>query len=123
MEWRWLIDGIDDDWKKGDGKDDGKEEKGENGEKAPVKKRPVVWRVNDRWEIGVAQSEDGQFRQMSFVNSICTEKGGTHVNYVVNQLVKGITPIVERKLKGASSKPIFASHIKNQLWVFVNNFI
>ncbi len=26
--------------------------------------------------------------QVSFVNSICTTKGGTHVNYIVDQLTK-----------------------------------
>ena len=33
-----------------------------------------------RWEVAFALS-DGQFQQVSFVNSICTSKGGTHVNY------------------------------------------
>ena len=33
-----------------------------------------------RWEVVFAVS-DGQFQQVSFVNSICTIKGGTHVNY------------------------------------------
>lgn len=26
--------------------------------------------------------------QVSFVNSICTVKGGTHVNYIVDQITK-----------------------------------
>lgn len=26
--------------------------------------------------------------QVSFVNSICTVKGGTHVDYIVNQITK-----------------------------------
>ena len=39
------------------------------------------------WEICVSAT-DGQFQQVSFVNSICTSKGGTHVDYLVNQISK-----------------------------------
>jgi DNA topoisomerase-2 len=38
---------------------------------------------HDRWEI-IASLSDGQFQQVSFVNSICTSKGGTHVNYIAD---------------------------------------
>lgn len=44
-------------------------------------------RVNGRWEVIVAATE-GQFQQVSFVNSVCTIKGGTHVNAVVDQVCK-----------------------------------
>jgi hypothetical protein len=40
-----------------------------------------------RWEICVSAT-DGQFQQVSFVNSICTSKGGTHVDHLVNQISK-----------------------------------
>lgn len=42
--------------------------------------------LNSRWEICVTVS-DGQFEQVSFVNSICTTKGGPHVKYIADQLV------------------------------------
>lgn len=45
---------------------------------------------NDRWEVVLCFSE-GQFQQVSFVNSICTFRGGTHVNYVCDQIVSAIT--------------------------------
>ena len=44
-------------------------------------------RVNERWEVCVAPT-DGQFQQISFANAICTTKGGTHVNYVTDQVTK-----------------------------------
>ena len=40
---------------------------------------------NERWQV-VASLSEGEFRQVSFVNAICTSKGGTHVNYIVDQL-------------------------------------
>ena len=46
----------------------------------------IVEKHHDRWEI-IASLSDGEFRQVSFVNSICTSKGGTHVNYIVDQIV------------------------------------
>jgi DNA topoisomerase II len=47
----------------------------------------VIERVGARWEVCVAATE-GQFQQVSFVNSVCTIKGGTHVNAVVDQVCK-----------------------------------
>ena len=41
--------------------------------------------VNNRWEIAFAVS-DGQMQQVSFVNSISTTKGGTHVDMLSTQL-------------------------------------
>ncbi len=44
-------------------------------------------KVLDRWEICISATE-GQMQQVSFVNSICTSKGGTHVNHIVDQVTK-----------------------------------
>jgi DNA topoisomerase-2 len=44
---------------------------------------------NERWQVVVSVSE-GEFRQVSFVNGICTTLGGTHVNYIVNQVTDKI---------------------------------
>ena len=76
----------------------------------------VYERVNDRWEICIATT-DGQFNQVSFCNSICTSKGGTHVNYVADQAVKYLCDLVNKKNKQVNVKPFM---VKNYLWVFVN---
>lgn len=43
----------------------------------------IIEKGNDRWEVMCSLS-DGQFQQVSFVNSICTIKGGSHVNYLAD---------------------------------------
>ena len=53
---------------------------------------------NERWEIGFAVS-DGSFQQVSFVNSIATKSGGTHVNYIAYQVVGKLMDIVKRRIK------------------------
>ncbi|KAG2241613.1 hypothetical protein Bca52824_090186 [Brassica carinata] len=79
----------------------------------------MVEKVNDRWEVCVSISE-GQFQQVSFVNSIATIKGGTHVDYVTSQITNYIVGIVNKKNKNANVK---AHNVKNHLWVFVNSLI
>lgn len=76
-------------------------------------------RVNERWEVCVSLS-DGQFQQVSFVNSIATIKGGTHVDYVANQVANHIMAAVNKKNKNANIK---VHNVKNHLWVFVNALI
>jgi DNA topoisomerase II len=65
-----------------------------------------------RWEVAIAFSSTG-FRQVSFVNNISTTKGGSHVNYVVNQIVDGLKGLAK---KGEDIKP---QHIKDYMFVFV----
>ncbi|KAI5070065.1 hypothetical protein GOP47_0014408 [Adiantum capillus-veneris] len=83
---------------------------------------PLPWvyeRANDRWEVCVSLS-DGQFQQVSFVNAIATTKGGSHVQYVTDQIVKFVMNLVNKKIKNAGVK---AFQIRNHLWVFVNSLI
>lgn len=77
--------------------------------------------INDRWEVCCAMS-DGQLQQVSFVNSICTYKGGTHVNYVTDQIVAHLIEAV-RKKSGKQSLALKPFQVKNHLFVFVNCLI
>eukprot|EP00731_Ephydatia_muelleri_P019883 Em0012g708a len=76
--------------------------------------------VNPRWEVCITVSPSG-FQQASFVNSIATTKGGTHVAYVVDQLVAKLLEAAKKRNKGGMDLKPF--HIKNHLWVFVNCLI
>lgn len=77
----------------------------------------VYERINDRWEIAFSVS-DGSFNQVSFVNSIATTSGGTHVNYVADQIVTKISDLIKK-----SKIPIKPSQIRNNMFLFVNCLI
>ncbi|KAG4090310.1 type II DNA topoisomerase [Neocallimastix lanati (nom. inval.)] len=86
----------------------------------PNQNQNIIYeRVNERWEIAFSMS-DGQFQQVSFVNSICTVKGGTHVNYVADQITSKLIDSLKKKNKNLSIKPF---QVKNHLWVFINSLI
>ena len=70
------------------------------------------------WSIGIAASNDG-FRQVSFVNSTETYDGGTHVDYVLNQIVSELREFFQKKHK-VDIKP---SEIKNHIFLFLNTTI
>jgi DNA topoisomerase II len=69
----------------------------------------------ERWSVTVAPSSDG-FQQVSFVNGVCTTKGGTHVDHVVSVLVSNI--IEELASKKIVLKP---QNVKGTLFVMVRS--
>ncbi|KAJ2232196.1 DNA topoisomerase 2 [Coemansia sp. RSA 485] len=80
-----------------------------------VKKQDIVYkRFSDRWEVVFAVSE-GQFNQVSFVNSINTLRGGTHVKYIADQIINEF--ITSTKKGKVQIKPY---QVKNNMWLFVN---
>jgi DNA topoisomerase-2 len=67
------------------------------------------------WKIAFAKSENG-FQNVSFVNSVHTKDGGSHVEYIVNQLIAQLREMIKKKHK-VDVKP---SDIRNYLSVFIN---
>ncbi|KAI8575898.1 hypothetical protein K450DRAFT_180044 [Umbelopsis ramanniana AG] len=76
---------------------------------------------NERWQVGFSISE-GQFTQVSFVNSICTSKGGTHVNDVADKIANIIKKKVDSMRKNDKSN-IKTFQIKNHMCLFINCLI
>jgi DNA topoisomerase-2 len=70
------------------------------------------------WKIAFAHSTNG-FENVSFVNSVHTKDGGTHVEYIVNQLISQIREFIKKKHK-VDVKP---SDIKNHISVFIDSTI
>lgn len=76
-------------------------------------------KTHPRWEVGFTVS-DGTFQQVSFVNSIATTTGGTHVNYIADQITSSLLKALDKKKKGHSLKQ---SHLRNHIFIFVNCLI
>jgi|688.fasta_scaffold03638_11 DNA topoisomerase-2 len=81
--------------------------------------RPDVKRVyeapSDRWEYAVCLTNTDEFGHVSFVNGICTSKGGKHVEYIMGQLLRKLAAFIKTKKK-VDVKP---ATIKEQLTLFL----
>ena len=71
--------------------------------------------ANERWEYVVCLAPKGEFTQVSFVNGIYTGKGGKHVDYIINQIVRKVSAVIKQKKK-MDVKP---ATIKEQLSLFL----
>ncbi|QDS73057.1 DNA topoisomerase 2 [Venturia effusa] len=92
-------------------------EAAESGDIVSEKQVIITDKPHDRWEIGFAVS-DGSFKQVSFVNSIATTSGGTHIKYVSDQITSKLIEIIKKKnKKGVALKP---AQIQNHMFLFVN---
>ena len=85
------------------------------------KKPDLVYEeVNARWKIGVVFAQDAGNDQVSFVNGVWTYQGGTHVDYIAQQIVKKVTEHVKSKHKGLNVKP---AQIREHLNFFIDAVI
>ena len=75
----------------------------------------VYEQSDDRWEYAVSISTTHQFEQISFVNGICTFKGGKHVDYIMGQITRKLQSYIEKKKKTL----VNTNAIKEQLMVFI----
>ena len=70
------------------------------------------------WSVGIALSENG-FQQVSFANSTDTYDGGTHVDYIMNQIIASLREFFLKKHK-VDIKP---SELKNHMFLFLDSTI
>lgn len=71
--------------------------------------------ADSRWEYAVALSPTHEFMQVSYVNGICTFKGGKHVEYVMGQICRKLCDYIEKKKK----IKVNPSAIKEQIVLFL----
>lgn len=68
------------------------------------------------WKYCLCLSPNRTFTHVSFVNGMETPDGGTHVNYIINQIVKGLTETANKKNKGLN---ITENDIKSHCMLFL----
>lgn len=71
---------------------------------------------NSHWRIGIHPSGKDGFKHVSFCNAIHTWLGGTHVDYLADQLAYGIRDYVAKKTK----QDIKPADIKNHFFLMVD---
>ena len=71
------------------------------------------------WKIGVCVSTTDKFEQVSFVNGICTPKGGKHVDMISKQITGGLKKLIAKK----SKRDVNETHVKNYLSIFIDCLI
>ena len=81
--------------------------------KMHTKSDEIVSASNENWSVSVVPN-DG-FDHISFVNGICTTKGGTHVDHVTNMISNAIIDSMANKIK------LKTQQVKNTFMVFVKS--
>ena len=74
----------------------------------------VIFEKGKGWEVGFAPSSS--FRHISIVNAAETKDGGTHVNYIADQVINFLREKIKKKHK-VDLKP---GDIRNHLFVFIS---
>lgn len=77
-------------------------------------------KVNDRWEIGFMYAPDSGNKYISFVNGICTYHGGTHVTYIVKNVIAKLSESIQKKHKDITIKD---NQIKDNIIIFIKSVI
>ena len=82
---------------------------------AKTETKRIYETTDERWEYAVALAPNHEFTQVSFVNGICTFKGGKHVDYIMGQLTRKLCDYIEKKKKIR----VAPTAIKEQLMLFL----
>ena len=78
----------------------------------------VIYDEKNRWKVGISSSE-GSMSQVSFVNSVETKDGGTHVDHVMSQIVEWLRERIRKKHK-LDLRP---ADLRNHFFLFIQSDI
>ncbi len=75
----------------------------------------VFYEQSQNWKVGIGHSTAG-FKAVSFVNSVETKDGGTHVNSITNQIINDLRERIKKKYR-VDVKP---AELKQHLFLFID---
>ena len=78
---------------------------------------PRVIIQDGKWNICISHTTQDKFVQISSVNGCSTNEGGTHVDMVLNPLVKMLTEKLQSKHKDVTIRP---QYIKDNIMIILN---
>ena len=78
-----------------------------------IEDAPRAFETCDRWDVCASFTKEPG--QVSFVNSIYTQKGGKHVDYIMNQILRKLTAYIHQKKK-IDVRP---SVLKDRMFLFI----
>ena len=79
----------------------------------------VISEKQPRWDVSFVYRPDGGFEHISHVNNICTYHGGSHVDYINDQIIDFLQEQIVKKNKDAVNK-IKSHSIKDHFMLFIN---
>ena len=82
---------------------------------APTPESDIIFDSTPYFKVGVMESQEG-FQHTSFVSCTHTKVGGTHVTYVVNQIVDSVREYIKKKHK-LEIKP---ADVRNHMHLFID---
>lgn len=77
----------------------------------------LVYEEQPRWKYGIIYDSVCGFKQISYVNGICTSNGGNHVNYITTQIVNGLCEKIKAKHKNINVKN---AYVKDNITIFLD---
>lgn len=78
----------------------------------------VFYEESENWQIGLGVSEKG-FSHISYVNSVETKDGGTHVDYIMSQVIAWLRNKIQQKHK-VDVKP---ADLRRHIRIFINSTV
>lgn len=73
-------------------------------------------KINENFEIGIIKSNYDGFEQSSIVNATATTQGGSHVNFIINNITNKLKPLLSK----GNKYNINVNDIKSKMFLFIN---